>query len=468
MESRFLRPSRILIATGTIALLSGVGVYAQDAGAQQPAAGAQQPAAGGQQQGAAGQKNWKDRAEYDLFQKITQTQDPKARLDLLNQWSDKYPQSDYSDYRNQYYAVTLGQVAQADPSSRQMAVTKASDLLKNDPKNLRLASVIALWGPAVGGNNPSPELQSQVQAGAQAVIDDAPTAFDPSKKPANVSDTDFNNAKNQVLAIAHNALAWVATTKNDKATAENEYKESLTANPNQANISAVYGKLLVEDKKVPQGLYEYARAAEYSGPGALPDATKKQLMDYFNKAYKDYHGSPDGADQILNQAKTDALPPASLNVTSIADTEQAQADAINKRIASDPAFKIWFGIKQQLQGDQGQQFFDNNLKGFEVPGGAEGVKNFTGTVISIDPPERPTKVTLGVQDPKTADATLTFSQPLPASALDKIKVGQTLEFSGVVDSFTKDPYMLTFGDPTIPGVQTTAPARKGRARRGGR
>ena len=71
---------------------------------------------------------------------------------------------------------------------------------------------------------------------------------------------------------------------------------------------------------------------------------------------------------------------------------------------------------------------------------------------------------LGVEDPTKPDATLVFSQPLPASALDKIKVGQKLDFSGVAESYTKDPYSLTFKDPTIPGVQTTAPTRKGRAR----
>jgi hypothetical protein len=81
-------------------------------------------------------------------------------------------------------------------------------------------------------------------------------------------------------------------------------------------------------------------------------------------------------------------------------------------------------------------------------------------VISVDP----NKVTLGVEDPTKPDATLEFSQPLPAAAMDKVKVGEKLDFSGIADSYTKDPYMLTFKDPTIPGVQTTAPARKGRRR----
>jgi Tfp pilus assembly protein PilF len=460
VESLFLRLSKTIIAGGAIALLTSAGGLAATPMQATPA---QQPAAG--QSGAAPQKNYKDRGEYDLYSKITQTQDPKARLDLLNQWQDKYPQSDFAHDRDIYFRETLAQLANTDPSVRQKLIDKCVELLKTDPKDFRSNFLIALWGPAIGGTSPSPDLQTQVQTAAQAAIDNAPTAFDPSKKPASVNQADFDKAKSQALAIAHNALAWVATSKKDMATAENEYKASLEANPEQGNIPAIYAKMLVDQKKVPEGLFEYAHAAQYTGPGALPEATRKQLMDYFNKAYKDYHGSMEGADQMLAQAKTAAVPPAGLTLTSQAAQAQAAADETNKRIASDPAFKIWYAIKQQLTGDQGDQFFTSNVKDAEVPGGAEGVKTFNGTVISIDPPDRPTKVVLGVEDPTKPDATLTFSKPLPASALDKIKVGQKIDFSGVADSYTKDPYMLTFVDPTIPGVQTTAPARTGRRRR---
>jgi hypothetical protein len=457
VESRFLRPSRIILATGAIALLTSTCAspiaYAQ--AAQQPAAG--------QAAGAAPQKNYKDRAEYDLFAKVTQTQDPKARLELLNQWQDKYPQTEFKDERDQYFVATLGQLASTDPTARQKLLEKCKELLAADPKNFRAAYLTAVWGPAAGGTSPSPDLQTQVQTAAQAVIENAPTAFDASKKPANVDQAAFDKAKSQALGIAHNALAWVASSKSDKATAENEYKASLEANPDQGNIAAAYAKMLVDDKKVPEGLFEYARAGQYTGPGpSLPEATRKQLLDYFNNAYKGYHGSMEGADQILSQAKTQALPPSGMAVTSQVAQAQDQADKTNARIAAEPAFKIWYAVKQSLTGDQGDQFFSSSVKGVEVPGGAEGVKTFSGTVISIDPPDRPTKIVVGVEDPTKGDATLTFSQPLPAAALDKIKVGQKLDFSGVVDSYVKEPYMLTFVDPTIPGVQTAAPAKKGR------
>jgi hypothetical protein len=130
-------------------------------------------------------------------------------------------------------------------------------------------------------------------------------------------------------------------------------------------------------------------------------------------------------------------------------------------MASDPAFKLWYAIESQLKGDQGQTFFNSNVKDAEIPGGAEGVKNFTGTVITADP----SKVTLGVEDPTIPDTTILFSTPLKDTEAAKIKVGDKLDFGGVAESFTKDPYMLTFKDPTIPGIVTTTAAKTGKKRK---
>jgi hypothetical protein len=456
VEFSFLKVGRSIVARGAIVLMTGLALVctatAQDTATQQPA---------GQ-----GQKNWKDRAEYDLYIKITQTQDPKARLQLLNTWQDKYPQTDFQAERSQAFVATLGQIAQTDPSQRQALIDKCEEVLKTDPKNFTAAYYETLIGPQLGGNTPPPTLVSQVQTAAHDLLDGIDTAFAPDKKKPGMSDADWTKAKNQIVALAHRTLGWAAESTKDNATAENEYKASLEADPDQPAVSAAYGKLLIGDKKFPEGLFEYARAAQYTGPGpALPPATRTQLLDYFNKSYKDFHGSSDGADQLLAQAKTNALPSGPLNITSQADIANKEAAEINNRIASDPKFKLWYTIKTNLTGDQGEQFFNSSVKDVEVPGGAEGVKDFTGTVISIDPPDRPTKVVLGVEDPTKPDTTLEFSQPLPASALDKIKVGQTLDFSGIADSYTKDPYMLTFKDPSIPGVQTTAPPRKATRRR---
>jgi hypothetical protein len=304
-----------------------------------------------------------------------------------------------------------------------------------------------------------------VESAGHAFISGADEAFAPANAPKGISAADFEKAKKMRLGVAHNALAWGAIAKKDNATAESEYKASLTSNPDQGPVSAQYAKLLYDEKKIPEALFQYARAAQFDGPGALPPATRTQLSDFFNKAYKGYKGNSDGADQLLAQAKTAALPPDGFTIASASDAAKKEADAMNKRMDSDPAFKLWYTIKSNLIGDQADSFFTSSVKDAEIPGGAEGVKTFNGTVISIDPADKPTTVVLGVEDPAKADATLSFSQPLPASALDTIKVGAKIDFSGVADSFSKAPYMLTFKDPTIPGVQTTAPPKKGRAPR---
>jgi hypothetical protein len=444
------------IAAGALAFLitsnAGVAAAAQAPAAQAPAA---QPGAPAQGQT---QKNWKDRDEYDLYLKITQTADPKQQIQLLQTWHDKYPQSDYLADGLRIWLLALSKLAPTDPQAAQQIIQRGNELLKLDPKNFLAAYFISIYGPKVGGTNPPPDLQASVDTAAHTVLDNLPV------KPASTSEADWETAKNKIIAIAHNALAWEAITKKDLATAESEYQASLKADPTQAGISAAYARVLYEDKKIPQALFEYARAGSYDGPGALPDAGKQQALSFFKTEYQNYHGSPDGADQLLAQAKTSALPPDNFTLVSASDVANKQADALNARIASDPAFKIWYAIKQSLQ-DKGDAFFQSDLKDAEIPGGAEGVKTFNGTVISMDPADHPTSVVIGVEDPTKPDATLQFSQPLPTAALDKIKVGQKLDFSGVADSYTKDPYMLIFKDPTIPGVQTAAPAKTGHARR---
>jgi len=455
-----MRAGKWMFAAGTFALLVNVGA-APNARAQAAGQAAVGQAAGGQAAaGQAGTKNYKDRDEYELYSKITQTADPKTKLTLLQTWQDKYPQSDFASDRNILFMVTLNQLAANDPASRQKLIDKSSEVLSADPKNFQASYFITRWGPAVGGASPAPDLVSKVETAAHGVIDGTSTAFDPAKKPANLSAEDFQKAKGQTEALAHNALAWAATSKKDNAATASEYKASLQADPAQSNIAAQYGKMLIGEKKYPEGLFEYARAAQYDGPGALPAATRQQLMDYFNKAYKDFHGSDEGKEQMLAQAKTQALPPEGLQVTSIADVEGKKAEELNKRIESDPSFKIWYAVKQNVQ-DKGDAFFNESVKEYELPGDAAPSKTFSGTVVSVDP----SKVTVGVEDPTKPDASLEFSQPLPAAAMDKIKVGEKVEFSGIADSYVKDPYMLTFKDPTIPGVQTAAPARKGKGKK---
>jgi tetratricopeptide (TPR) repeat protein len=445
----FRRAGRIMLAASALVLMPSFVTV--------PSAQAHGQAATGQ--------NWKDRDEYDAFQKVTQSTDMKARLEALKAWEDKYPTSDFINMRNQYFLDTYSKLAGTDPSQRQALLSKAQDALKKDPKNANTLYMICLWGPIQGGASPSPDLVSQVESAAHGFIAGADDAFAAANKPANLPDADWQKAKVARIAKAHQALAWAALSKKDYAGAESEYRESLTVNPEDAPTSSQFGRVLYEEKdpkKIPDSLFEYARAGQYSGPGAtLPPAGKQQALDFFNKLYKGFHGSDEGRDQVLALAKSSALPPAGFTIVSANELAQKDADAVNKRIHDDPAFGLWFSVKSSLTGDSGPTYFASSVKDTELPGGANGVKDFSGTILSVEPADKPTRVTVGIEDPTKADATLLFTTPIPAAALTKIKVGEKVEFTGVADSFTKEPYMLTFKDPDIPGVQLAPPpARK--------
>jgi hypothetical protein len=126
VEFFFLKASRSIVAASAFAFLGSV-VFVSTATAQgtgtAPAAGQQAPA-----------KNYKDKAEYDLYSKVTQTTDPKAQLELLKTWEDKYPETDFKEERLTYFVNALGKLAPNDAASRPSLLAKAADLVKLNPK----------------------------------------------------------------------------------------------------------------------------------------------------------------------------------------------------------------------------------------------------------------------------------------------------------------------------------------------
>src|SRR5579872_5981237 len=73
-------------------------------------------------------KEWKDRAEYDLYESITKTQDPNQWLGILDKWKAAYPQSDYGDVRRQMYLATYRAL-----NKPRQAFDAAQEVLKDHP-----------------------------------------------------------------------------------------------------------------------------------------------------------------------------------------------------------------------------------------------------------------------------------------------------------------------------------------------
>jgi tetratricopeptide (TPR) repeat protein len=429
------------------AVLATLGVSALSALAQQqgqaPAGQAQQG-----QQAPAG-KQWKDRAEYDMYDAIVKGTDPSKKLALINSWKEKYPNTDYSDERLQLYLLTYQQLGQGAKM-----VEVAKEMLAKDPKSLQAMATITALTPDL--NNTSPEALDLGEKAARGIV--------AMEKPQGTPDPEWNNLK----AAAHRTLGWVAMQRKDNETAEQEFKESLKINPNNGVLSYWLGTVIVAQKKPEkqsEALYHFARAVAYDGQSAVPPQGRQQIETYLSKAYNSFHGQdPKGLAELKALAKSAPFPPEGFKIKSATEIAVEEENRLKE---TNPPLALWMGIKKQLTDTAGEQYFADNLKGAAVPGGAAGVTKLKGTLIAHKPAARPTELVLGLADPTIPEVTLKLDSPLAGKAAP----GTELEFEGVPADFTKDPeFMLTFDvekDKVVGWPAQAAPAtkRKGTVRR---
>ncbi len=436
-----------LTGVSAIALFSVIAGLTQAQPAQAaPAAQSGQAAQGGQAAPGQKQKKVKDQGEYDLFNSVTKETDPNKKLALLKTWQEKYPDSDYKLERLQYMLATYQQLGQ----SAKMIDT-AKEILAIDPKDIQGLYWIAFLTPTLG--NTSPDALDLGEKAANGLL----TA----EKPATVKDEDWTKAKAQTDGIAYSTLGWTAMQRKNYDQAETNFKKSLEINPNAAQVSYWLGTTIVNQKKPEkqaQALYDFARAAAYDGQGALTPQGRQQIDAYLTKVYTSYHGDASGLNELKAQAKANAMPPADFKIMSAAEVAAAKEEELKK---TNPQLALWLNIKGQLLAPDGQQYFDNNMKGAQVP-------KLKGWLIGAKPAVRSKELLVSMEskDQTTPNVTLKLvNEEGTAIALTgKPETGTEIEFEGVGDSFAKDPFMLTFNveKAKITGLkeEKVAPARR--------
>lgn len=376
----------------------------------------------------------KDQGEYDLTQQITKEKDPVKQLDLLHQWEQKYPDSDFKAQRSI-------QIAQDE-------------------------SQIAVKGAAP---NASPADADAAQKAAQDLADNVSKYLSTENKPANVTDDQWKTAQQQILTQAHSVLGALDMAKKSPdgdAAAEKQFKTLIAMNPNDGNATYNLGSLILRERNVarmPEGLYYIARAVQLTGPQALPAQSKTAAENYLKKAYDGYHGDDSGLDDVRKAALANPVMPPDFKIESVTDIQKKQEGDAAAFKAAHPDVAFWRDIRMALTAPDGQMYFDM-IKGSEPPPDGAGFAMFNAKVISM-PSNKEILVNI---DNLAGDATLKFDEPLKGM----VDQGTAFKFKGVIDSFIKDPFMLTFtiDDPKmeIDGLPATlfAPATKPKPRPG--
>jgi tetratricopeptide (TPR) repeat protein len=409
---------------------------AQDAQAQQ----------GQAKQGQAPKKQVKDKAEYDLFNAIAKPDlDPNKRLALLNTWKEKYPGTDFKEERLIYYLTTYQALQQ--PAK---VMETAKELLALDPKNIQALYFLTILTPQMA--NTSPEALDTGEKAAQGLLS--------AEKPANTKDEDWAKAKSDFDALAHKSLGWVAMQRKNNEQAEEAFVKSLKIKPNDAEVSYWLGTVVFAQKKPERQsevLFHFARAAALDPKeGGLNPQFRQQVDTYLTKAYNTFHGQDrTGLTELKTTARSQPFPPEGFKIKTATEIAIEKEEEFKR---TNPQLALWMGVKKELTGPNGEKYFETGVKGSAFP-------KQKGILIEAKPAVRPRELVLGVADPTVPEVTLKLDSPLTG----KPELGSEIEFEGIPQTFTQDPFMVTFDveKEKITGLKMEAPARRPTGKKAG-
>ena len=386
-------------------------------------------------------QGFKTQKEYDEANAAAKEPDPAKRLPLIDTWKKDFPATEFLDARQDLYLQTYAALKDA-----RHTFDEALEILKTRPNNLpAIGDVLQM----VMGIKPAPtpaDLDAAEKV-ANTQVFDTDTFYAASNKPKELMDADWQKAKQSIPPYAEQILIAIYGARNNPKRAVDDLTKLIKHDPTLAAASYQLGsnmlKVFAADNaldKQPLAFWQFARAASYDGPGALPAAQKKIPMDFLTGAYTKYHGSSDGLNDLLAKAKTSAFPPDNFHIDSIVDIANKQAAADAAARAANPIVYMWANdIKARLLKDD--SLWDSAVKDTILPPDKDGMPQyFEAKIVSMMPATNPKELTVAIEKPDVADAKLELDKPLDG----KMEPGESIQFKGQTKEWTKDPFMITF------------------------
>ena len=433
--------SKIRGGLATVALLAVLaGAWTRPARAQAAAPEQKAPA----------QKTLKDQGEYDIYNDVTKDMVAKNFAKMitdLDTWKEKYPASDFKDDRSVLYIQAHAGNRQPAKALDEAGVLMAKGLktVFNDPKNGPKQQLTILFTAATviaQVPNPSPEELATATKAAQELMD-----YD--TRPEGASDADWAAARAQLQTAAKAALLYIAMKpgvdakqKKDWAAAEAAFQAAQKQFPDSSQVAYELGASELAQQasnpaKISQGLYEIARSVTIEpSKSDFADPKARTAVDtYLKKVYAQYHGGPDGLDELKQQALASPTPPPDFHILSADEVKAKQQAAFAQQY---PELALWKSIKAQLTDTNGGQYFDSQLKDTQVP-------KLKGTLVQAKPACHSKELLVAVpmpdaKPPYTAEIALKLDAPLTGKPEDNAELTWT---DGVPSAFTKEPFLLT-------------------------
>ena len=385
----------------------------------------QQAAAIGQ---ATQKKEIKDPAEYNAYVSAIQQKDPAAKAQALEAFLQTYPNSVMKiDAAEQLMA------AYQQAGNAQKMIEAANKVLQMDPNNVRALAILTYtYRATTTAQNLQqnlPLIQQYATRGEQAL---------PSMtKAEGMSDEDFTKLHNELGAIFDGGLGFVALQGKNYAEAAKDFSAAVS-HESQPSIADLYplAQADLEAKPMnPEGFWYIVKASQLAqGEG------QEQILEYGRKKYIRYHGSEQGWQDLVTQAKgsSSVTPPQGFTVAAAppppSPAEQA-ADLVKNKDPKKMSFAEWQLILSSGNQSASDAVWDI-IKNKAVKLGANVISASASSMQLAGSED-------DISD-KKADITVSMAKPLPAKLVPQ--AGADIFFQGVVSSYTPSPFMMTFTD----------------------
>jgi hypothetical protein len=222
------------------------------------------------------------------------------------------------------------------------------------------------------------------------------------------------------------------------------------ADPN--NVENVYPLALAYLSATPSddvnGLFFIARAANL----VADPKGKDSIIKFGHSKYVKYHGSDQGWEDLLAQAKTTPVPPAGYTIKQyVPPTPQEQAaDLVKTKKPEEMSFAEWELVLSEGTAEDQDKVW-TSLKG-------KNLQMAEVQVITASPTKLELAASVDDIDQKRADIELSFPSAIPARSLPK--EGNKINFEGTPVSYAPKPFVMVMEKGALLTKAAPAPVRK--------
>lgn len=248
----------------------------------------------------------KDPAEYNAYVAAIQQSDPAKKAEGIEAFMERYPNSVMTEDASVALMAAYQQAGNATE-----LIGAANRALRINPNNLRALAVLAYYHRAMAvGNKAADEADLAMKYGQQGLA-----ALPGLSKPEGMSDADFTKFRNEITAIFDGAVGFGALQKKEFANAQKDLREAVAqeGQPGVADIYSLATADLQSEPMNPEGFWFIVKAAQ------LAPGSEETILDYGRKKYIRYHGSEQGWNELVSEAKASSsiMPPAGFTVAAV-------------------------------------------------------------------------------------------------------------------------------------------------------